>query len=146
MRTSRATWPACGLTWHALIAIYSLNSESFIVRSWIRGVRHGQKSRTPTSEIKQKSEREIRNQVANLCTRPYTFADLRTRPYTFADCNGNQKLLKLKSGNHLEIQKSRMPDWHVSDPSVGSSEVDGPSTKQRVVVKPGMRNRNGNKK
>ena len=83
-----------------------------------RGVRHGQKSRTPTSEIKQKSEREIRNQVANLRARPYTVADLRARPYTFADCNGNQKLLKLKSGNHLEIQKSRTPDWCVSDPSV----------------------------
>ena len=82
-------------------------------------VRHGQKSRTPTSEIKQKSEREIRNQVANLRARPYTFADLRVRPYTFADCNRNQKLLKLKSGNHLEIQKSRTPDWRVSDPSQG---------------------------
>ena len=38
MQTLRATWPARSLTRHTLIAIHSLSSESFVVRSWINEV------------------------------------------------------------------------------------------------------------
>ena len=75
-----------------------------------RGVRHGQKSRTPTSqsEIKQKSERE------KLLTSAHVRILFRRPPRTSVYFRGLQWL---KSGNHLEIQKSRMPDWRVSDPT-----------------------------
>ena len=57
-----------------------------------------QKSRTPTAEIKQKSESEIRNQFANLCARQYTAKKPpRTSVFLFRLQHNSEKLpLKLE--------------------------------------------------
>ena len=60
----------------------------------------GQKSHTPTAEIKQKSESKIRNHFANLCARPYTATK---PPRTSVFLCG------------LQILKSLTPDQRVSD-------------------------------